>query len=543
MAASMQSKAEMVAVRAVSAAAPLALRILAECPVSKARACDLILPHGTVNTPVFMPVGTQGTMKGITADQLQDLGCKICLGNTYHLGMRPGPELIEKANGLHKFMNWKRNLLTVSTEGESRKREWLKEMGSTTRESIMSGQKDSGGFQMVSLVQLSEVTEEGVRFQSPYDGKEILLSPEKSIAIQNSLGSDIMMQLDDVVSSTITGPRVEEAMKRSIRWLDRCIAANKNPDRQNLFAIIQGGLNAKLRKACLDEMTKRDVPGFAIGGLSGGEEKDDFWKMVTLSTDNLPRNKPRYLMGVGPVAQRSQEYSPGPCCLQIAGARSPGLRNDMASYERLSFTFACDTFCMVLQFFLHIWCTMQMRSMIWTGTTIQMALNDTGFDNTGIPKPNWQVQMQLARLYAVELVVCSALGCDMFDCVFPTRTALKKKQFAKDFQPIDPDCQCPTCKRSVDLLHSRAYLHALFKTDTAAMHHVTVHNISYQLTLMRSVRESIIEGRFPEFVRTFMKRMFPVEGTYPGWAVDALASVNITLDGACSGKGCDSALC
>ncbi|KAI1884329.1 hypothetical protein AGOR_G00225300 [Albula goreensis] len=423
MAASMESKAEMGAVRAVSAAAPLALRILAECPVSKARACDLILPHGTVNTPVFMPVGTQGTMKGITADQLQDLGCKICLGNTYHLGMRPGPELIEKANGLHKFMNWKRNLLT-----------------------------DSGGFQMVSLVQLSEVTEEGVQFQSPYDGKEILLSPEKSIAIQNSLGSDIMMQLDDVVSSTITGPRVEEAMKRSIRWLDRCIAANKNPDRQNLFAIIQGGLNAKLRKACLDEMTKRDVPGFAIGGLSGGEEKDDFWKMVTLSTDNLPRNKPRYLMGVG---------------------------------------------------------------------------------------------------YAVELVVCSALGCDMFDCVFPTRTArfgsalvpwgslqLKKKQFAKDFQPIDPDCQCPTCKR-----HSRAYLHALFKTDTAAMHHVTVHNISYQLTLMRSVRESIIEGRFPEFVRTFMKRMFPVEGTYPSWAVDALASVNITLDGACSGQGCDSALC
>uniref|UniRef100_A0A3P9LLN6 Queuine tRNA-ribosyltransferase catalytic subunit 1 n=1 Tax=Oryzias latipes TaxID=8090 RepID=A0A3P9LLN6_ORYLA len=373
--------------KALSAASPLTLRIVAKCPVTKARACDLTLPHCTVNTPVFMPVGTQGTLKGITVDQLESLGCQICLGNTYHLGMRP----------------------------------------------------DSGGFQMVSLVELSEVTEEGVNFKSPYDGKEILLSPEKSISIQNSLGSDIMMQLDDVVSSTVKGPRVEEAMHRSIRWLDRCIAANKNPDKQNLFAIIQGGLDAELRKACLKEMTQRDVSGFAIGGLSGGEEKNDFWRMVTLSTDHLPQEKPRYLMGVG---------------------------------------------------------------------------------------------------YAVDLVVCVALGCDMFDCVFPTRTArfgsalvpwgslqVKQKQYAKDFLPIDPDCHCPTCKR-----HSRAYLHALFKSDTAAMHHVTVHNIAYQLSLMRSVRQSIVEGRFPEFIRAFMKRMFPSRDDYPGWAVDALASVNVTLD-------------
>lgn len=405
-----ECKDNMASVKAVSSAVPLALRIVAECPVSKARACTLSLPHCAVNTPVFMPVGTQGTLKGITVDQLEDLDCQICLGNTYHLGMRPGPELIEKANGLHGFMKWNRNLLT-----------------------------DSGGFQMVSLVELSEVTEEGVTFRSPYDGKEILLTPEQSIAIQNSLGSDIMMQLDDVVSSTVRGPRVEEAMHRSVRWLDRCITANKNPDRQNLFAIIQGGLDAKLRKACLDEMTKRDVPGFAIGGLSGGEEKDDFWKMVTLSTDHLPREKPRYLMGVG---------------------------------------------------------------------------------------------------YALDLVVCVALGCDMFDCVFPTRTArfgsalvpwgslqLKQKQYAKDFQPIDPDCQCPTCKR-----HSRAYLHALFKSDTAAMHHITIHNISYQLTLMRSVRQSIIDQTFPEFVKAFMKRMFPSSEQYPSWAVEALQSVNITLN-------------
>ncbi|GCC36027.1 hypothetical protein chiPu_0014518, partial [Chiloscyllium punctatum] len=321
-----------------------------------------------------------------------------------------GPELISKANGLHGFMNWKRALLT-----------------------------DSGGFQMVSLVELAEVTEQGVRFSSPYDGKEILLTPEKSIEIQNALGSDIMMQLDDVVSSTVSGPRVEEAMYRSIRWLDRCIAANKNPEQQNLFAIIQGGLDAELRKKCLTEMIKRDVSGFAIGGLSGGEEKDNFWRMVTLSTEYLPREKPRYLMGVG---------------------------------------------------------------------------------------------------YATDLVVCVALGCDMFDCVFPTRTArfgsalvpwgslqLKNRQYAKDFKPIDEDCDCPTCKR-----YTRAYLHALFRNDTAALHHITIHNIAYQLNLMCSIRESIRQGQFPVFIQQFMKRMYGSKEQYPCWAVEALSTVNVQLE-------------
>uniref|UniRef100_A0A670KDM8 Queuine tRNA-ribosyltransferase catalytic subunit 1 n=1 Tax=Podarcis muralis TaxID=64176 RepID=A0A670KDM8_PODMU len=327
----------------MAAAPALSLRVVAECGRSKARACELRLPHGSVNCPVFMPVGTQGTMKGLTSTQLDALGCRLCLGNTYHLGMRPGPELIQKANGLHGFMNWSRNLLT-----------------------------DSGGFQMVSLVELSKVTEEGVCFCSPYDGKEILLTPEKSIEIQNALGSDIMMQLDDVVSSTVSGPRVEEAMFRSIRWLDRCIAAHTKPGQQNLFAIIQGGLDPSLRSKCLEEMTKRDVPGFAIGGLSGGEAKDHFWRMVDLSTNHLPRNKPRYLMGVG---------------------------------------------------------------------------------------------------YATDLVVCVALGCDMFDCVFPTRTArfgsalvpwgslqLKNKQYAKDFRPIDENCDCPTCQRLVSFRDGGCFL-------------------------------------------------------------------------------------
>lgn len=152
---------------------------------------------------------------------------------------------------------------------------------------------------MVSLIKLSEVTEEGVKFKSPYDGKEILLSPEKSMEIQETIGADIIMQLDDVVSSTISGPRVEEAMHRTIRWLDRCIAAHKKTSTQNLFPIVQGGLDEDLRRRCAAEIVKRDTAGFAIGGLSGGEAKEQFWKMVHVSTDCLPKEKPRYLMGVG----------------------------------------------------------------------------------------------------------------------------------------------------------------------------------------------------------------------------------------------------
>ncbi|KAL9989586.1 hypothetical protein ACROYT_G004150 [Oculina patagonica] len=389
---------------------PCALRykVLAECSTSKARTAILTLPHHDVETPVFMPVGTQGTMKGLTCKQLTDLDCQIILGNTYHLGMRPGTEILEKAGGLHEFMNWKRALLT-----------------------------DSGGFQMVSLLKLAEITEEGVKFQSPHDGQEMLLTPEKSTEIQNSIGADIIMQLDDVVSSTTTGPRVEEAMLRSIRWLDRCIAAHARPTEQNLFAIIQGGLDPELRKTCVKEMVERDTPGIAIGGLSGGEEKSLFWKTVTLCTDLLPKNKPRYLMGVG---------------------------------------------------------------------------------------------------YAVDLVVCCALGVDMFDCVYPTRTArfgtalvpwgqlhLKNKQFAMDFEPIDRDCECLTCKH-----YTRAYINSLLGREEVACHLLTIHNINYQMQLMRDLRESIKQDKFPEFVQGFMKRMFP-DNNYPDWAKNALASVNIFL--------------
>lgn len=225
----------------------LTFNLLKKCSKSKARAANMTLPHGVVETPMFMPVATQASLKGITPEQLEELDCKICLNNTYHLGLKPGQEVLDQVGGAHKLQSWNRNILT-----------------------------DSGGFQMVSLLKLATITEEGVNFLSPHDGTPMLLTPEHSISLQNSIGSDIIMQLDDVIATLTTGPRVEEAMLRSIRWLDRCIAAHKHPDRQNIFAIIQGGLDLDLRKRCCEEMMKRNTPGIAIGGLSGGEDKESY---------------------------------------------------------------------------------------------------------------------------------------------------------------------------------------------------------------------------------------------------------------------------
>lgn len=191
-----------------------ALSLVIHQYLNQARACTLYLPHGKVITPVFMPVGTKGTIKSLSAHQLMsdEYAPEIILGNTYHLASQPGTELIDELGGLHSFMNWKNNLLT-----------------------------DSGGFQMVSLLKLAEITEEGVKFQSPVDGKEMMLTPEESIKCQNEIGADIMMQLDDVVSSVnVDFERFKEATARSVRWLDRCIKAHKKPKQQNLFGIIQG---------------------------------------------------------------------------------------------------------------------------------------------------------------------------------------------------------------------------------------------------------------------------------------------------------------
>eukprot|EP00761_Pharyngomonas_kirbyi_P011194 gb/GECH01011219.1/.p1 GENE.gb/GECH01011219.1/~~gb/GECH01011219.1/.p1 ORF type:complete len:427 (+),score=82.24 gb/GECH01011219.1/:1-1281(+) len=380
----------------------------------RARVSKLKLPHFECDTPMFMPVGTQGTVKGLTSQQLQELDCHVILGNTYHLGQRPGAELLDEMGGLHKFMNWPRGMLT-----------------------------DSGGFQMVSLLDLADINEEGVRFQSPHDGSEMMLTPEHSMDIQNKIGADIMMALDDVVSSTVTGPRVEEATYRTLRWMDRCIKAHKRPQEQNLFAIVQGGLDPRLRDICLQGLIKRNTPGYAIGGLSGGEDKNNFWPIVKQCCESLPFDKPRYVMGVG---------------------------------------------------------------------------------------------------YPVDLVICSGFGADMFDCVYPTRTArfgtalidcldgsvqggtinLRSNEFRNDTRPLDEECSCSVCSN-----YSRAYIHSVVKEGIGSQL-LTYHNIAYQMRLMRKIRAAIRENRYPDFVRTFMKQQFPDE-QYPQWAVDALNSIDISL--------------
>lgn len=250
----------------------LKFKLDGECGL--ARASTIVLPHGPVATPVFMPVGTYGAIKGLAPHELdgdENLQPSIILANTYHLGSRPGAELLKETEGLHNFMRWGKNLLT-----------------------------DSGGFQMVSLLKLLTMSEEGVEFANPETGEKMLLTPEYSMEIQNSIGADIMMALDDVVSSTEDDrERLVASSERTIRWLDRCIAAHKRPNDQNLYGIVQGGLDTELRSYSLAECVKRDLPGYAIGGLSGGEEKSQFWRVVLQCCNGLPKNKPRYLMGVG----------------------------------------------------------------------------------------------------------------------------------------------------------------------------------------------------------------------------------------------------
>jgi queuine tRNA-ribosyltransferase catalytic subunit len=301
-------------------------------------------------------------------------------------------------------------------------------------------------FQMVSLLKLANITEEGVRFLSPHDGTPMLLTPEHSIALQNTIGSDIIMQLDDVLVTTSPDKvRMREAMERSVRWLDRCIVAHKNPTTQNLFCIIQGGLDLEMRRECCQQMIARDTPGIAIGGLSGGEAKVDYCKVVETCTSMLPENKPRYVMGIG---------------------------------------------------------------------------------------------------YPEDLVVSVALGADMFDCVWPTRTArfgnaitrygvlnLRHARYASDFGPVEEDCECACCKAGEGGLGvTRAFVHHVAAKETVGAHLLTIHNVWYQLALMRRVREAIIADRFPAFLKEFFSDFHGGDRTkYPDWAVDALRRVGVDL--------------
>ncbi len=227
-------------------------------------------PHGDIQTPVFMPVGTQATVKAVFPEQVKEMGAEIILSNTYHLYLRPGHELVKEAGGLHKFMNWDRAILT-----------------------------DSGGFQVFSLGKLRKITEEGVKFSSHIDGSKHMLTPEKAMEIQNALGSDIMMAFDECAPYPADRTYVKNSLERTTRWLKRCKDAHKNVENQSLFGIMQGGMYKDLRKQSAEEIVELDLPGYAIGGLSVGEPKEIMLDVLDDCVDYLPKDKPRYLMGVG----------------------------------------------------------------------------------------------------------------------------------------------------------------------------------------------------------------------------------------------------
>ena len=354
---------------------------------SRARLGVITTPHSTFETPMFMPVGTQATVKTLSKEELEAAGAKIILGNTYHLWNQPGHEIVKKAGGLHKFMNWDGSILT-----------------------------DSGGFQVFSLAKLRDIKEEGVTFKHHKSGAKLFLSPEKALEIQNGLGSDIMMSFDECPPYPATHEYLANSVERTLRWAARGLEANSRKEEQGLFGIVQGGEFEDLRVHCAEELVKMPFDGYSIGGTSVGEPKEIQNKILDYTIPVLPENKPRYLMGVG----------------------SPG-----------------------------------------------------------------------AILDAVER------GVDIFDCVLPTRIArhgtamtshgrmlMKNKEFEQDFTPLDPECNCYTCKN-----YTRAYIRHLIKAEEIlGQRLITIHNTHFLLNLMENIRQAIKEDRFIEFKKEFYEK-------------------------------------
>jgi queuine tRNA-ribosyltransferase len=350
---------------------------------TKARTGKLSLPHGDVQTPVFIPVGTQAAVKSLTSRDLEDLGTQMILGNTYHLFLRPGCEVIEKAGGLHSFIGWPKPILT-----------------------------DSGGYQVYSLADLRKVNNDGVHFRSHIDGMEFSFTPEKVVAIQEALGVDIMMQLDECPSTNSNKTQIETAVNRTFHWAQRSLAAWSRSE-SLLFGIVQGGLHTDLRQQSVEKIIELNLPGYALGGFSVGEEMKDAYPVIKLTATFMPEDRPRYLMGVG---------------------------------------------------------------------------------------------------FPEDIVTAVGFGIDMFDCVLPTRCArtglcffsegrlrIKNACHKDDLTPIDPLCQCYTCKH-----FSRAYIRHLFlaKEITATIL-MTIHNIHYYLRLCQDIREAIQQDKFQQFYENF----------------------------------------
>lgn len=244
--------------------------LIKTCKQSGARLGKLHTPHGVIETPIFMPVGTLATVKTLSPEELKEMNAQIILSNTYHLYLRPGHDLVKAHGGLHKFMNWDRPILT-----------------------------DSGGFQVFSLSNLRKIDEEGVAFRSHLNGEKLFISPEKATEIQNALGADIIMAFDECPPYPAERDYVKQSLERTTRWAERCLQAHQRPEDQALFGIVQGGMYADLRAQSAKEITSLDFPGYAIGGLSVGEPKDIMNEILEETTPLLPSEKARYLMGVG----------------------------------------------------------------------------------------------------------------------------------------------------------------------------------------------------------------------------------------------------
>ncbi len=360
--------------------------LIKTCAASGARRGRVHTPHGDIETPCYMPVGTQATVKAMTPEAVKDVGAQIILSNTYHLHLRPGEALVKEAGGLHRFMHWDRPILT-----------------------------DSGGFQVFSLAGLRKISEEGVKFRSHIDGSSRFLSPETVMQIENDLGADIIMQFDECSPYPCDRTTAENAMLRTLRWAERCKRAHARED-QALFGIVQGAFEKDLRIESARALTDMDFPGYSIGGLSVGEPKPQMYELLEVTTPELPRDKPRYLMGVGT-----------PDCLLEGVLR----------------------------------------------------------------------------------------GVDMFDCVLATRIArngtvfttdgrlvVKNARYARDFAPLDEECDCYTCRN-----YSRAYIRHLFKAgEILGAHLASVHNLRFLLRLMEKVRAAIDADNLPQLVRDFYAR-------------------------------------
>ena len=363
----------------------------------KARRGVFTCAHGTVQTPVFMNVGTQGAIKGaLSAEDLKNIGCQVELSNTYHLHLRPTDKVVREMGGLHKFMTWDGPILT-----------------------------DSGGFQVFSLSSLRKIKEEGVYFSSHIDGHKIFMGPEESMQIQSNLGSDICMAFDECIENPSPRDYVIKSVERTTRWLERCKAENARlnalPDtvnkEQQLWGINQGGTYDDIRIAHMKRIAELDLPGYAIGGLAVGETAEEMYRVIEAVEPHMPVNKPRYLMGVGTPS---------------------------------------------------------------------------------------------------NIIEAVARGVDFFDCVMPARNArharlftwegainLKNAKYITDNTPIDPQCDCPVCRR-----YTKAYIRHLFVAEEMlAMRLAVMHNLYFYNKLMEKIRQALDEGRFAEFRAEYSEKL------------------------------------